>query len=235
MNGRPRRHRHGSDDVEPLALGVFIPGALASGFLVSIGLLVGDLIRRLRGEGGSRRRVTVTGAALAAEVRDGSGAARTSAMGLRSRATYGIVGGVALALVAGAVPGATWNFLNPGGYSSDIAWIWALSMLAVAALVVLAVQALRLAPEWVAPAAALVGAGVVIRFALGPEAGAVRGAAAATASVVTASVVAATWRLRRRRGIVAVPGSVRPLLASTPLGTECPLEADARQGRPARG
>lgn len=227
MIGRVPRHRHSSDDVDPFTLYVFIPGVLASGFLVSVGLLVGDAARRVRGDRGTRRRVTVTGAALAAEVRNGSGAAHTTPFGLRRRATYGIVGGVALALVVGVVPGATWNFLDPGGYISDIAWIWAVSMLAVIAIVVLATQALRLASEWVPITAALVGSGAIARFALGPESGTLRTAAVAAAAVITPIVVAATWRLRHRRRTVFVPASVRPLLTSTPLGRECAVEVPA--------
>lgn len=226
MIGRLPRHHHSSDDVEPFGLYVFIPGALASGFLVSLGLLVGDALRRAGGDRGTRRRVTVTGAALAAEIRHGSGAACTTSFGLRRRATYGIVGGIGLALIVGVVPGATWNFLQPGGYISDIAWVWTISMLGVIAVVVLATQALRLAPEWVPTAAGLVGAGVVTRFALGPESGTVRTAAIAAAALITPAVVAATWRLRHRHDTVFVPASVRPLLSSTPLGREC------RVGRP---
>jgi hypothetical protein len=217
---RARRHRSRADEVDPFALHVFIPGALASGFLVSIGLLVGDAMRRVRGDGATRRRVTVTGAALADEVRRGSGAAQATAVGLRPRRVYGIVGALALALVVGVVPGASWNFLAPGGYISDIAWIWALSMMAVLAILVVTVQALRLAPEWVPVAVALVGAGVVARFALGPEAGNVRLGAVAGAAVVTPLAVLATWHLRRRLGRIYVPASVRPLLAGTPLGAE---------------
>lgn len=227
MIGRVPRHRHSSDDVEPFALRVFIPGALASGFLVSIGLLVGDAVRRVRGDRGTRRRVSITGAALAAEVRAGSGAARSIPFGLRQRATYGIVGGLALALVVGVVPGATWNFLNPGGYISDIAWIWAVTMLAVIAIVVLAIQALRLAPEWVPIAGAIVGGGTFARFALGPESGTIRTSAIVATAVVTPIVVAATWKLRRHRHTVFVPASVRPLLTTTPLGRECAVELPA--------
>ena len=179
---------------------------------------------------GSRRepgRAQRPAAALAAEVRGGSGAAYTTPFGLRRRATYGIVGGVALGLVVGAVPGATWNFLDPGGYISDIARIWAISMLAVIAIVVLATQALRLASEWVPITAALVGSGAIARFALGPESGTIRTAAIAAAAVITPIVVAATWRLRHRRRTVFVPASVRPLLTSTPLGRECAVELPA--------
>lgn len=225
MIGRAPRHRHSSDEVEPFALQVFIPGALASGFLVSLGLLIGDAVRKVRGDRGNRRRVTITGAALAAEVRNGSGAAHAIPFGLRRRATYGITGTLALALVVGVVPGASWNFLNPGGYISDIAWIWAVTMLAVLAFAVLATQALRLAPEWVPIAGALVGGGMLARLVLGPESGTVRTSAIIATAVVTPIVVAATWRLRRRRHTVFVPASVRPLLTTTPLGRECDVEA----------
>lgn len=34
---------------------VFVPGVLAGGLLVSLGLLVGDLVRRVRGETPGRR------------------------------------------------------------------------------------------------------------------------------------------------------------------------------------
>lgn len=223
MIGRARRHRTAADEVDPNALHVFIPGALASGFLVSIGLLVGDAVRRIRGSHATRRRVTVTGAAIAAEIRNGSGGAEATPIGLRQRRIYGFVGSVALAIVVAVVPGATWNFLDPGGYISDIAWIWALSMLGVLAIVVIAVQALRLAPEWAPTTAALVGAGVIVRFVLGPESGTVRVSAVVAAAIVTPIVVITTWKQRRRRGIVHVPASIRPLLARTPMGSECEL------------
>lgn len=233
MIGRIPRHRSLADDVDPLGLHVFIPGALAGGVLVSVGLLLGDAVRSLRGQPTGRRRVTVTAAALAEEVRLGSGAATSSAAGLRSRGTYAIVGSIALAIVVSVVPGSAWNFLAPDGYLAHIAWIWSLSTLLVAAMAVVAVQVLRLAPEWVPIAAALIGAGVGVRFSLGSEAGTVQLAVLAVTAVVTPAIVAATWRLRRRRGVVHVPPSVRPLLTNTPLGTDCRAPSVTPAGQPA--
>lgn len=230
MSTRVPPHRHFSDDVEPFAFHVFIPGALASGFVVSVAVVLGDVVRRIRGQRGARRRITITSVGMTAEVRHGSGAARRSLCGLRHRNFYVLVGALALALAVAAAPGATWNFLQRGGYLSDIAWIWVLCMLAVLASVVVAVQALRLVPQWVPVAAALVGVGAIIRFAVGPEQGTVAAAALVVISVLTTAVVALTWRGRSRATPVGVPGSVRPLLVSTPFGRECRSAAGLRAG-----
>ncbi len=68
MIGRVPRHTSLGDDVDPGGLFVFIPGAMASGFLISLGLLAGDAFRRVRGDAGTDRRVMITGAAVADEV-----------------------------------------------------------------------------------------------------------------------------------------------------------------------
>jgi hypothetical protein len=217
MIGRVPRHTSLGDDVDPGGLFVFIPGALATGFLISIGLLVGDAFRGLRGDVGSERRVRHTGAAVADEVRGGSGAARRTVSGLRSRPVYGVVGAVSLALVVAVIPGATWNFLNPVGYIGDIGWIWAVSLLAVLGLAVLGTQTLRLVPEWVPFVIAAVGVGFAVRFALGGESVILRSALVVSGLVAATVGVVATWRLRRRRDRIDVPPSVRPILTRTPL------------------
>ena len=226
MIGKVPRHRSYADDIDPDAMFVFIPGAIASGFLVSMGLVIGDAMRSLRGTGGVRRRITLTGAALAEETRSGAGAARRLPHGLRRRAFYGIFGAASLGLVTGAIPGVVWNFLSPGGYVSNISWMWAVSMLAVLVFAVGGVQALRLAPEWVPITIVVVGLGVLARFAFGPEPAAVRLIVVIVDALLASALTAATWRLRHRRTMVDVPASVRPLLAATPLGT--PLDAHGR-------
>jgi hypothetical protein len=148
MIGRVPRHTALGDGVDPDVLSVFIPGALASGFLISMGLLIGDAFRKVRGDTGADRRVMHTGAAVSDEVRSGAGASRQTDSGLRPRWVYGVVSGLSLGLVLAVVPGATWNFLNPGGYISDISWIWVLSLLVVLGFAVIGVQTLRIAPEW---------------------------------------------------------------------------------------
>lgn len=228
MIGRARHHHGWADDVDPFVLRVFIPGALASGFLVSVGLLLGDALRKLRGDGAARRRVALAGAALAEEVRCGAGAGRRSSAGLRPRAVYGVVGLASMGLVAGVAPGAAGNFLAPGGYLSDISWIWAASTLGALAFAAVGVQTLRVAPEWVPVTVGIVGAGVLVRFTLGPEPVGTRLAVIAVVGVVAPVLAAATWRLRGRRGRTDVPPSVRALLAATPLGA--PVDPPSRHG-----
>lgn len=217
MIGRVPRHASLGDDVDPGGLFVFIPGAIASGFLISLGLLAGDAFRSVRGDAGTTRRVTSSGAVIADEVRDGARAGRSTTTGLRHRAVYGVVSLLSFAIVALAVPGATWNFMNPVGYISDIAWIWALSMIAVVGFAVLGVQALRLAPEWMPIIVAILGVGMAARFALGDEPEAIGGVLVGVGLLIATIGPIATWKARRHAGVTDVPPSVRPLLVRTPL------------------
>jgi hypothetical protein len=217
MIGRVPRHTSLGDDVDPDTLSVFIPGALASGFLISIGLLVGDAFRKVRGDAGTERRVRHTGAAVADEVRAGAGASRRTGSGLRPRPVYGLVSAISFALVIVVVPGASWNFINPEGYISDIAWIWAVSLLLVFGFVVLGVQTLRLAPEWLPIIIATIGVGFALRFALGGEPVVLKNALILSGLAAAAVGAAATWRLRRRSNVIDVPPSVRPMLTRSPL------------------
>lgn len=218
MIGRTRTHRTFVDDLDPDQLNVFIPGALASGFLVSIGLLLADALRKVAGDTGASRKVTMTSAALAAEVRTGGGASSANTVGVRPRWVYGLVGGVALGLAVGAIPGASWNFLNPVGYIGDIGWIWALSLLVVVALAAIGIQAMRLAPHWWPIFFLATGTTTVLRFAFGNEAPSVRRVVVIGAAALAAGAAAATWRLRRQPRSKDVPPSTRPLLVATPLG-----------------
>ncbi len=217
MIGRVPRHTSLGDDIDPDVLSVFIPGALASGFLISIGLLIGDAFRKVRGDAATDRRVTHTGAAVSDEVRSGAGASRQTRSGLRPRPVYGLVSLISLTLVVAVVPGATWNFLNPGGYISDIGWIWAVSLLLVLGFAILGVQTLRLAPEWTPFVIAALGLGLAVRFALGGESPTLRYVLIVTGLVVATVGVASTWRMREHRNRTDVPPSARPILTRTPL------------------
>ena len=217
MIGRVPKHTALGDGVDPGALFVFIPGALAGGFLISVGLLVGDAVRKLRGDAGIERRVKHTGAAVADEIRGGAGASRRTESGQRPRAVYGAIAGISLALVVLVVPGATWNFLNPGGYIQNVGWIWAVSMLAVIGFLVLGVQTLRLAPEWLPGIIAALGVGFALRFAFGSEPAVDRMVLVVFGLLGATVGTALTWRMRGRRDRTDVPPSVRPLLTRTPL------------------
>ena len=217
MIGRVPRRTSLGDDVDPYVLSVFIPGALASGFLISIGLLIGDAFRKVRGDAATDRRVTHTGAAMADEVRSGAGASRGTKSGLRARPVYGLLSLISLTLVLAAVPGATWNFFNPAGYISDIGWIWAVSLLLVFGFAILGVQTLRLAPEWLPLIIATLGLGLAARFALGGESATLRYVLVAFGLIIATVGAASTWRLRERGNRIDIPPSVRPLLTRTPL------------------
>ncbi len=197
-------------------LAVFVPGALAGGLLVSIGLLVADGVARLRGDRAALRSTAVRAEAIAADVRHGHGAAASLGTARRSRSTYRLVALVTWGLVALAVPGATWNFFNPGGYISDISWMWVTSALATTAVGVVAVTAVRLQPDAAPLAALAIGLGGIVRFAVGPE-GFPPVVVALVGTVATASawVVARRWQRRRPSGL---PAAAVPLLARTALG-----------------
>lgn len=217
MIGRVPRHTSLGDGVEPGGLFVFIPGALAGGFLISVGLLIGDAMRKLRGDTGIERRVRHTGAAIADEVRAGAGASRQTESGLRPRAVYGVVSGISFALVVLVVPGATWNFLNPDGYIQSVGWIWAVSMLLVIGFLILGIHTLRLAPEWLPGIIAALGAGFALRFAFGSEPVVNRTVLIVFGLFVAIVGSALTWRKRDRSDRTDVPPSVRPILTRTPL------------------
>jgi hypothetical protein len=217
MIGRTPRHTSFADDVDPGGLFVFIPGALASGFLISMGLLIGDALRTLRGDIGAERRVAHTGAAMADEVRAGAGASRQTQSGLRPRWVYGIVSAVSFGLALLVIPGATWNFFNPGGYISNISWIWAVSMVLTLGVAILGVRTLHLAPEWLPVIIGMLGLGFAARFLFGSELIVTRTALVTIGLIAGAVGMATTWHVRRDRNRIDIPPSVRPLLARTPL------------------
>lgn len=217
MIGRVPRHTSLGDGIDPNGLFVFIPGAIASGFLISLGLLAGDAYRGVRGDSGNQRRIRNSSAVVADEIRDGAGAGRRASHGLRQTAVYGVVGLASFGLVTLGIPGATWNFFNPVGYISDIGWIWALSLLLIGGFAVLGVQTLRLAPRWLSITVIFLGLGIAARFAVGNESGPLRAGLVVLGVVIVAAGVGIAWRARAIRRDVDVPPSIRPLLARTPL------------------
>ncbi len=197
-------------------LAVFVPGALAGGLLVSLGLLAADAVAKLRGDRAAQRSTVVRADAVAADVLHGHGAAASIGTARRSRSAYRLVALVTWGLVALAVPGATWNFFNPGGYISDISWMWVTSVLATIAVGVVAITAIRLQPDAAPLVTLAVGIGGVIRFAFGPE-----GFSPLVVVLVGAVATGAAWMVAHRwqRGRPGgLPAAVVPLLARTALG-----------------
>lgn len=214
MIGRVPRHRSAADDADPGAAHVFIPGALATGFLVSLALLVGDAVRRVRGDRATSRRAEVTASALLAHVRGGPQAVRHVGGGSRTTALYGVLGSASVGLAMAVGVGATWNYLNPDGYMRALAWPWTVSLLGALGFAWLGVQSLRLAPAWIGPGAFAVAGGFSARFAVLAER---PWRVGAIGLVLTVAVTWLAARVAPRRPLVTA--SVQALLARTPLGS----------------
>lgn len=154
---------------------------------------------------------------MADEIRAGPGASRQTESGLRPRWVYGAVAGISLGLVILVIPGATWNYLNPGGYIQNVGWIWAVSMLGAIGFLTLGVQTIRLAPEWLPGIIAALGVGFAVRFAFGSEPAVNRTALIGLGLLIVIAGIVMAWLIRGRHNRTDVPPSVRPLLTRTPL------------------
>lgn len=125
-------------DIEPEALHVFVPGLMGVGVLLSMGLMVTDLLHRVRGDRAASREVQLIAWFVASDVvrsvhRD---VELDPTTGLRSRTTYVVNAVLFLGLGIYGLVGSFWNYVNPvdEGWVEDIAWVWAVSLLAVAGL-----------------------------------------------------------------------------------------------------
>ncbi len=157
MIGRVRRHRGVLDDFEPEGMHVFVPAILGGGILVSLGVLLADLGRKLGGGRGERRSVEVSAHYLAGDVLGRGDLAVTAEdrTGLRSRTTYLVLGVALLTLGLYGLSGATFNFLGPSvelvfsgtQWSARIAWIWAGLLVLIGSCLFLGVLLLVIAPR----------------------------------------------------------------------------------------
>ena len=132
---------------EAAQFAIFVPVIMSAGLLVSIVTIVRDALHwSLR----HRRRADCTRrAATSAEfVLSGQAVGEVGTGVLRPRWFY-----LATAVAAGAgaayiAVGATANYLRPGGYVSDIAWLWALAMLTSVLLLSVAALCLAVVVTW---------------------------------------------------------------------------------------
>lgn len=117
-----------------------VPAVLAAGVVFSAVVLVRDRIEHLIG-GGHRRAVTAEeterNVALVLEGESSAVFAAGHDRGRKSSDTAGtrhrsaiLASAAALGIAAYIVPGAVFNYLRPGGYLSEIAWILTISMIA---------------------------------------------------------------------------------------------------------
>lgn len=127
-----------ADDVDPDSLHVFVPGIMGAGLLMSLGILAGDLLRRVHGGASRRREVHLTAWYLTRDVVRSVHRERRldPAVGLRSRRTYVVLALLFLGIGVYGLVGSLWNYFNPvdQGWVEDIAWVLVVSMLAAGTL-----------------------------------------------------------------------------------------------------
>ena len=114
-----------------VVLGVFVPAIMGAGIVFSLATVVRDLVERGTSVAAARN-AEVRGRLAAGEVLGHPG----SAVGTRPlyyRGALGVAGAAGVAFAIYLAIGATYNYFNPGGYLSGLAWLWMFS-LAIAAL-----------------------------------------------------------------------------------------------------
>ncbi len=134
---------------------IFVPAIMSAGLLFSVLTLVRDAAHD-RQHRHRARRVRIAAAATADHVTTGDPAATTLAQLVRPRVTYLAISLSCVVVAAYIAIGAVANYLRPGGYVSDIAWLLSLSAITVLFLVWLGLGAGMLfarfphTPAWVA-------------------------------------------------------------------------------------
>jgi membrane-associated phospholipid phosphatase len=135
-------------DADVDRLNVFVPAVMSAGLLFSLVTVARDALHRLRGNGGHRAALHARASAI--HVLTGAPPRAGLADGLRPRRFYLVVAATALALAGYVLVGSLGNYIRPGGYVAEAAWLLALSLVAagvVAAVGVVSVAAFARWPE----------------------------------------------------------------------------------------
>jgi hypothetical protein len=210
----PVREHWALDEFEGDRLGVFVPGAMGAGILLSLGLLLGDAYRKAGGQRLAERRVALTATTTARDVVVGPGSSLRKPPGLRSNAVYWAATALFLGLVAWLVPGATWNYFNPVGYIRHQAWIWGISAVAIVLFAVIGSTVVLAAPRALPVVAGLVGLILTVRFGLLASPG---WRLIVIPGLVVLAGVAVYTSHRWARRVDHLPARAWPLLVATPL------------------
>ena len=138
------------DLVDTDRLHVFVPAIMGVGLLF---WLVGELrdLARASLDSSRDKQARIAGHAVAHGVVGGDIADRPEQRGLRSRPVYAIL---AVTLLGGAVyvcVGSVANYLRPGGYVGDIAWLLAVALAVCGVALVLGVVAAATFVRWPSP------------------------------------------------------------------------------------
>jgi membrane-associated phospholipid phosphatase len=112
---------------------VFVPAVMGAGIVFSILVVVRDWLDRLFARDRRRAAVEVQARLVADEVlgRARGGASASDRPTDARRRTSAAIAAVLLGIALYVLPGATFNYLRPGGYLGEIAWILALALLLV--------------------------------------------------------------------------------------------------------
>ncbi len=144
--GNPGRLSPYLDLVSP-RLYIFVPALMSVGFVFWLAALVRDQFRRRRARS-LERRTRLAGASLALLTVGQDPVPDPPLVGHEKRplATLATVGFIGLALYV--LIGATANYLRPGGYSAEIAWILAISLILAAVFAAVGVFTGLVAYRW---------------------------------------------------------------------------------------
>jgi phosphodiesterase/alkaline phosphatase D-like protein/membrane-associated phospholipid phosphatase len=137
------RDRDPYEGYEPFGLRVFVPAIMSAGLLFSLATLVRDALAGRDRHGAENRAATAAAAVVADVLRVDPGPGE---LGLRPRRFYLIAAVVAATATAYVVPGAVLNYVQDGGYVSDIAWLLGTTL--VVALVGTVAAAVSAAAWW---------------------------------------------------------------------------------------
>jgi hypothetical protein len=167
------------------------------------------------------------GASTAAQTIRGDFEVLEPPKGLRTRRAYWITAAALLTLGAIAVPGATWNYFNPGGYVEGIAFVWAISSIVMVFFLFSGVAILHAAPSLLPWFVACVTVGYAIRLVTFLEFGN-RVSAAVGILIVggVATAVSRSWA-KQHRGL---PAGVWPFFVATTLTADTTSETDDNVG-----
>jgi hypothetical protein len=135
------RHTTWIDDTEK-GTSVFVPSIMGVGVLLSLGILVADGVNKVRGDRGKVRERQLISGYIAGDVLSSvhdEDSSERGARGLRSRSTYVFAALVFIVIGVYGLFGSFWNYINPvdDGWVEDIAWVWAVSLLAVGGMLAL--------------------------------------------------------------------------------------------------
>lgn len=203
------------EDLDEDRLHVFVPAAMGAGILLSLGILISDAYRKSGGQRLVERRVAFTAQGVAADVVSPSTAELDAPSVLRLAPVYVVVAAATLGLFALLVPGATWNYLDPGGYVEGIGWLWAVSIVASVFFVRVGFIVAHAVPRWFPLIVGVIGLVLTARFMQFAEG--LRWVLVVGLGCLTATLLVGYATYRRVRSLESLPAWAWPLFVSTPL------------------